>query len=130
MVSGAYMALTTIIVCRHYVMHPLRLLGNSGKLRFLGNLFQQDSLGAVIKKPPAIQETTGDAGSIPGSGRSPGGRNGDPLQYSGLGSPMDRGAWQAKVHRFTESQTPMSTHRLSFHFLQEDQSPRAALTTS
>ena len=41
---------------------------------------------------------TGDEGSIPGSGRSPGGGNSNPLQYSRLKNPMDRGAWQAKVH--------------------------------
>jgi len=39
-----------------------------------------------------------DAGSIPGSGRSPGEGNGNPLQYSCLGNPMDRGAWWATVH--------------------------------
>ena len=39
-----------------------------------------------------------DPGSIPGSGRSPGEENGSPLQYSCLGNPMDRGAWQAAVH--------------------------------
>ena len=41
----------------------------------------------------------GDAGSIPGSGRSPGEENGNPLQNSCLGNPMDRGAWWATVHR-------------------------------
>ena len=41
----------------------------------------------------------GDPGSIPGSGISPGEENGNPLQYSCLGNPMDRGAWQATVHR-------------------------------
>ena len=41
----------------------------------------------------------GDLGSIPGSGRSPGEGNGNPLQYSCLGNPMDREAWQATVHR-------------------------------
>ena len=46
----------------------------------------------MVKNPPARSGDTGDAGSIPGSGRSPGGRNGNPLQYSGLGNPMDRGA--------------------------------------
>ena len=40
----------------------------------------------------------GDAGSIPGLGRSPGGVNGNPLQYSCLGNPMDRGPWWARVH--------------------------------
>ena len=40
----------------------------------------------------------GDTGSIPGSGRSPGKGNGNPLQYSCLGNPMDRGAWWATVH--------------------------------
>ena len=41
----------------------------------------------------------GDPGSIPGSGISPGEENGNPLQYSCLGNPLDRGAWQATVHR-------------------------------
>ena len=44
----------------------------------------------------------GDEGSIPGSGRSPGEENGYPLQYSCLGNPMDRGAWQAIVHGVTK----------------------------
>ena len=43
--------------------------------------------------------------SIPGSGRSPGGGNGNPLQYSCLGSPVDRGAWRAAVHVIAESDT-------------------------
>ena len=48
---------------------------------------------------------TGDAGSIPESGRSLGGVNGNPLQYSCLKNPMDRGVWQAAVQRVTKSQT-------------------------
>ena len=47
----------------------------------------------------------GDLGSIPGLGRSPGGRHGNPLQYSYLENPMDRGAWQATVHGVEMSQT-------------------------
>ena len=47
---------------------------------------------------------TGDAGSIPGSGRHPGGGKGNPLQYSCLGNPMDRGALWATVHGLTKSQ--------------------------
>ena len=51
--------------------------------------------GSVVKNPPASSE---DVGLIPGSGRSPGEGNGNPLQHSCLGNPMDRGAWQAIVH--------------------------------
>ena len=44
-----------------------------------------------------LSANAGDAGSIPGLGRSPGERNGNPVQYSCLGNPMDRGAWQSTV---------------------------------
>ena len=50
----------------------------------------------------------GDLGLIPGSGRSPGGGNGNPLQYSCLENPMNRGAWWATVHGVTKSQTQLS----------------------
>ena len=50
----------------------------------------------------------GDPGLIHGSGRSPVGGKGHPLQYSGLGNPMDRGAWWATVHRVAQSQTRLS----------------------
>ena len=49
--------------------------------------------------------TTGDAGLIPGLGRFPGGGHHNPLQYSCVGSPMDRGAWQVTVHRAAKSWT-------------------------
>ena len=51
--------------------------------------------GSVVKNPPANAGEVGDAGSIPGLGRSLGGGNGNPLQYSCLRNAMDRGAWQA-----------------------------------
>ena len=51
--------------------------------------------GSVVKNLPA---NAGDADSIPGSGRSPGGGHGNPLQYPCLENPMDRGAWWATVH--------------------------------
>ena len=57
--------------------------------------------------------TAEDAGSIPGSGRSPGGEHGNPLQYSCLKNPMDRGAWRATVHGVAKSRTGLkwlSTH--------------------
>ena len=55
----------------------------------------------MVKNPPAMQEASysaEDMGLIPGSGRSPREGNGNPLQYSCLGNPMDRGAWQTTVH--------------------------------
>ena len=54
--------------------------------------------GAVVKNLPANAGNTRDGGSIPGPGRSPGGGNGKPLQYSCLDNSMNRGAWQATVH--------------------------------
>ena len=66
--------------------------------------------GAVVKNLPAKAGDTRDLGSIPGSGRFPGVRNGNPLQYSCLGNPMDRGALWATVHGVTKSQTQMSSH--------------------
>ena len=56
-----------------------------------------------VKNPPA---NAGDVGSIPGSGRSPGEGNGNPLQYSCLGNPMDRGAWWTTVHEVTKEIQP------------------------
>ena len=56
----------------------------------------------MVKNPPA---SAGDPGSIPGSGKSPGGLHGNPLQYSCLENPMDRGVWWATVNRVTKSQT-------------------------
>ena len=58
--------------------------------------------GSVVKDLPA---NSGDVGSIPGSGRSHGDGNGNPLQYSCLKNPMDRRAWQATVHEVAKSQT-------------------------
>ena len=59
--------------------------------------------GVVVKNSPA-----GDPGLLPGSGRSPGGGNGNPLQYSCLENPMDRGGWWASVHGVTKSWTRLS----------------------
>ena len=59
----------------------------------------------VVKNPPANAGDIRDTDSISVSGRSPGGGRGNPLQYSCLENPMDRGAWQAIVHKVAESQT-------------------------
>ena len=66
----------------------------------------QASLVAQTRKKLVCN--AGNPGSIPGSGRSPGKGNDNPLQYSCLGNPKDRGAWQAMVHGVTKSQTQLS----------------------
>ena len=67
----------------------------------------------AVKNPPANAGDVRDMDSIPGSGRAPGGGHGNPLQYSCLENPMDRGAWQDTIHRVAKSRTrlkPLSTH--------------------
>ena len=62
----------------------------------------------VIKNPPVNAGDVRGAGLIAGLERSPGGGNGNPLQYSGLENPLDRGAWWATVHGVAKSQTQLS----------------------
>ena len=70
-------------------------------------------MAAVVKNLPASAGDIRDVGSIPGLGRSPAGGHDNPLYYTCLENPMDRGAWWAAVHRVTESQTRLK--RLSTH---------------
>ena len=63
------------------------------------------SAGSAVKNSLDNAGDTRDAGSIPESGRSPGGGHSNPFQYFCLENPMDRGAWQASVHWVTKSQT-------------------------
>ena len=62
----------------------------------------------MVKNPPTNAGDRRDVSSIPGSGRSPLGANGNPLQYSGLENPMDRGAWRAAAHGVARSRTRLS----------------------
>ena len=72
----------------------------------------------VVKNLPASAGDVKDAGSIPGWGRSPGGRHGNPLQYYCLENPMDRGAWRATVHGVMKSWTQlMGLHMLAYKSL-------------
>ena len=64
----------------------------------------------MVKNLPASAGDARDAGLIPGSGGSPGGGNGNPLQYSCMGNSMDRGAEWATVHGVVKSQTRVSMH--------------------
>ena len=65
-------------------------------------------MALVVKNLPANAEDIRGEGIIPGSGRSPEGKQGNPLQYSCLENPMDRGAWQATVHRVVKSWTQLA----------------------
>ena len=65
--------------------------------------------GSDGKELTCNARAAGEAGSIPGSGRSPGEGNGNPLQCSCLGNPTDRAAWQATVHGVAESYTTEET---------------------
>ena len=62
-----------------------------------------------------LPENAGDACSIPGSGRSPGGGKGNPLQYPCLEKSMDRGAWRATVHRVAKSWTQLGDSACILH---------------
>ena len=64
----------------------------------------------MVKNPPANSRDTRGRSSTPGSGRSPGVENGNPLQYSCLEYFMDRGAWWATIHGVAKSQTRLSIH--------------------
>ena len=68
----------------------------------------------VVKNPSANAGDIRDVGSIPGSGRSAGG-HGNPLQYSRLENPMDRGAWQAVSHEVSMSQTGVKQLSIQSH---------------
>ena len=68
--------------------------------------------GSVVKNLPA---NAGDAGLVPGLGRCPGEGHGNPLQYSCLENPLDRGNWWATVHEITKSRTWLSDFTLSRH---------------
>ena len=68
-------------------------------------------------------------GSIPGPGRSPGEGNGNPLQYSCLENPMDRGAWQATVHGVAKSQTQLSDSHVHTALPGRDHAQHLCITT-
>ena len=86
-----------------YSFSPMKLLIFVGSIVF-HNGFPN---GLVGKEPACNARGSGDMGLIPGSGRSPEGENDNPLQYSCLKNPKDRGAWHAAVQRVIKSQTQL-----------------------
>ena len=82
---------------------------------FLMYIFWASVVALEVKNLPVNAGDIRDIGLIPGSGRSSGRRNGNPLQYSCLENPMDRGSWWAKVYRVSKSRTRMK--QLSTHMM-------------
>ena len=92
------------------------VLDRLNEIVLLPSLFHQPlahnihySGGSVVKNLPVNSGDSGFKGLIPGSGRSLGGENGNPLQYSCLGNPKDRGAWWATVHGVAQSDMNKAT---------------------
>ena len=93
-----------------YLSEYLCLYNGYGSIYLVRILSQLDNTWAsqvalVVKNLPANAGDRRPTGSIPGSGRSPGGGNGNPLQHSCLENPMDKGDWEATVHSVAKSQT-------------------------
>ena len=76
--------------------------------------------GSVVKNPSANARDAGEVGLIPGLGRSPGGGNGNSLQYSCLGNPMDRGAWWATVDGIPKSDLTKQACKMVGRILTQD----------
>ena len=99
----------TLPFCLHLASHPVS--GNHGSV--FQNIIKMEPYnkrgfpGGSIGKESACSE--GGSGSIPESGRSTGGGDGNPLQYPCLGNPMDRGAWQATDHGITRVEHDLAT---------------------
>ena len=115
--SGALKNLYQPIQQSGWLLTTLRLVSQARALEavepwfcsLLCNLWASQ-VALVVKNTPG---NAGDTGLIPGSQRSPGGENGNPIQYSCLENPMDRGAWQGMVHRIAKNQTQLK--QLSMH---------------
>ena len=92
-------------------IYGIRLPGsNDNLIKMTGNLLRSFLGGSVVKNLPANAGDARDTDSIPGLGRSPGIGNGNPLWYSCLENPRDRGAWWAIVHGLAQSWMWLSTH--------------------
>ena len=90
------------------------LLKNPVLDSILIKMFKGFPKGSAVKNSPA---NAGDTGLIPGSGRSPGEGNGNSLQNSCLGNPMDRRAWEATVHGSQESDTTEQLHNNNSNYV-------------
>ena len=104
--NSIYRNVSSLSFSSQLIHPPLRTFSNLSQCLCLLYSMISGFLGAsVVKNPPA---SAGDTGSIPGSGRSPGEGNGNPLHCSCLENPVDRGAWWASVYGLQKSRTWLS----------------------
>ena len=96
-----------ILILSHLVDEPMDIFSNFIQINFLMGI-SIPKIFPFFSDGKASAYNAGDLGLISGSGRSPGEGNGNPLQYSCLENPMDRGAWWATVHGVTKSRTRLS----------------------
>ena len=88
--------------CKAGSIHTYQFTHHINEIKDNHMIISIDGLLLVVKNLPANAGDATDAGSVPGSERPPGGGHGNPLQYSCLENPMDRGAWRAAVHGVTK----------------------------
>ena len=111
--------------------HGPQRVGRDWATRFsLSKLLPSFPGGSVIKKKKNPPASAGDPGSTPGMGRSPGEGNGNPLQYSCLGNPMDRGTWWATVCGVTKSRAGLSQQTTTTKLLPSPQKEVANPSTA
>ena len=101
---------------RHRELSPVPCSDLEAGMQGSGRLTREGQMVVLtVKHLPASAGDLRNSGSIPALGRAPGGGHGNPLQYSCLENPMDRGAWQATVHRVAESDTTEATEHTTQH---------------
>ena len=98
--------------------YNLLIYNNNNYNHSVPTMYRTSQVAQVVKNPLANAGDKRDAGSTPGSGRSPGVGNGNPLQNPSLENSMDRGAWQPTVHGVRKSWTWLSTHTRTRRFRQ------------
>ena len=96
-----------LMIFKKWTNYPYLLAVYASEILLLLTCFRASQVALVVKNPPANAGDLRNAGSIPGSGRFPGKGHGNPLQYSCLENPMDRGAWWVTVLGVTQSRTQL-----------------------
>ena len=106
-----------LMIFKKWTNYPYLLAVYASEILLLLTCFRASQVALVVKNPPANAGDLRNAGSIPGSGRFPGKGHSNPLQYSCLENPMDRGAWWVTVLGVTQSRTRLKRLSMAEHNL-------------